>query len=537
MRIISKKTVVLAALAAGTVIGQSTAVAATPPPVNPLPTVEQVRELTKGKNRTPPPINPLPTKEELDLLKKGEPLPGDAKRDSALSPHAPTLLQDLPPQDVYFANCAEVKNQGKAPLGKDQPGYRITLDPDGDGLACEDREGGDAPQAQGQAPIQPQAAPAPAPVQPQPPAPAAAPAAAAAPSPAPAPAPAPNPEPPIQPQAAPAPAPAAPVPAPQQEQPKVEAQPAPKPVEQPQQTVEAKPVEQQPQQTITVTEKPSTPVTVVQQPKPEEPTVTIVDQDKPTSTDSPKQSAEDIDNEARKALADTLKNKDTGISDVENTMKTIVEKHPSSTIDLLDEIRIVMKQPYDEKTKLDYINTLVDNKGETASRVIANNGHHATKEDGDTQRFDGTPSLKPQRFDGTGNMNKIDAMRDYSQRLFDAFKGLEKDKDGGVKTSEVRKLVRDALKDKKTTDNSNFDYATPHEKDALSLIVDVLASANGKDQETRLNSILSRLNIHPDDKANKNKKTQLVVEEIVKQLEKVKGAYTPGDGGYTFNDK
>lgn len=296
-------------------------------------------------------------------------------------------------------------------------------------------------------------------------------------------------------------------------------------------------MEQQPQQTITVTEKPSTPVTVVQQPKPEEPTVTIVDQDKPTSTDSPKQSAEDIDNEARKALADTLKNKDTGISDVENTMKTIVEKHPSSTIDLLDEIRIVMKQPYDEKTKLDYINTLVSNKGETASRVIANNGHHATKEDGDTQRFDGTPSLKPQRFDGTGNMNKIDAMRDYSQRLFDAFKGLEKDKDGGVKTSEVRKLVRDALKDKKTTDNSNFDYVTPHEKDALSLIVDVLASANGKDQETRLNSILSRLNIHPDDKANKNKKTQLVVEEIVKQLEKVKGAYTPGDGGYTFNDK
>ena len=196
-----------------------------------------------------------------------------------------------------------------------------------------------------------------------------------------------------------------------------------------------------------------------------------------------------------------------------------------------------MKQPYDEKTKLDYINTLVSNKGETASRVIANNGHHATKEDGDTQRFDGTPSLKPQRFDGTGNMNKIDAMRDYSQRLFDAFKGLEKDKDGGVKTSEVRKLVRDALKDKKTTDNSNFDYATPHEKDALSLIVDVLASANGKDQETRLNSILSRLNIHPEDKANKNKKTQLVVEEIVKQLEKVKGAYTPGDGGYTFNDK
>lgn len=38
---------------------------------------------------------------------------------------------------VVFANCSEVRDAGKAPLGKDQPGYRLGLDSDGDGVACE----------------------------------------------------------------------------------------------------------------------------------------------------------------------------------------------------------------------------------------------------------------------------------------------------------------------------------------------------------------------------------------------------------------
>lgn len=38
---------------------------------------------------------------------------------------------------VTYANCAEVKAAGKAPLHKGDPGYSSKLDRDGDGLACE----------------------------------------------------------------------------------------------------------------------------------------------------------------------------------------------------------------------------------------------------------------------------------------------------------------------------------------------------------------------------------------------------------------
>ncbi|WP_242238019.1 excalibur calcium-binding domain-containing protein [Bacillus cereus group sp. BfR-BA-01316] len=39
--------------------------------------------------------------------------------------------------NTYFKNCTEVKNAGKAPLYRDQPGYSSKLDRDGDGVACE----------------------------------------------------------------------------------------------------------------------------------------------------------------------------------------------------------------------------------------------------------------------------------------------------------------------------------------------------------------------------------------------------------------
>lgn len=42
-----------------------------------------------------------------------------------------------PTPEPLFANCSEVRDAGKAPLGKDQPGYRLGLDTDGDGVACE----------------------------------------------------------------------------------------------------------------------------------------------------------------------------------------------------------------------------------------------------------------------------------------------------------------------------------------------------------------------------------------------------------------
>lgn len=38
---------------------------------------------------------------------------------------------------VSYANCTEVRNAGKAPLRRGQPGYSTSLDRDGDGIACD----------------------------------------------------------------------------------------------------------------------------------------------------------------------------------------------------------------------------------------------------------------------------------------------------------------------------------------------------------------------------------------------------------------
>ena len=44
-------------------------------------------------------------------------------------------------QGVQYAGCNEVRALGKAPLYAGQPGYRIEMDGDGDGVACEPYRG------------------------------------------------------------------------------------------------------------------------------------------------------------------------------------------------------------------------------------------------------------------------------------------------------------------------------------------------------------------------------------------------------------
>ena len=41
------------------------------------------------------------------------------------------------PADVHYSGCNEVRALGKAPLYSNQPGYRVEMDGDGDGIACE----------------------------------------------------------------------------------------------------------------------------------------------------------------------------------------------------------------------------------------------------------------------------------------------------------------------------------------------------------------------------------------------------------------
>lgn len=60
--------------------------------------------------------------------------------------HDGTACQDIGPQpvvtgpastDIYYASCSVVRNVGKAPLFRGQPGYRSELDRDNNGVACQ----------------------------------------------------------------------------------------------------------------------------------------------------------------------------------------------------------------------------------------------------------------------------------------------------------------------------------------------------------------------------------------------------------------
>jgi len=59
----------------------------------------------------------------------------------AASEHIPEPVspEPAPPelQEVYYANCAAVQAAGAAPIHTDDPGYRLGLDRDGDGIGCE----------------------------------------------------------------------------------------------------------------------------------------------------------------------------------------------------------------------------------------------------------------------------------------------------------------------------------------------------------------------------------------------------------------
>ncbi|XID96273.1 excalibur calcium-binding domain-containing protein [Paenibacillaceae bacterium WGS1546] len=52
---------------------------------------------------------------------------------------SPKPNENRPPteEEVYYPNCAAVREAGKAPLHAGEPGYSKKLDRDGDGIACE----------------------------------------------------------------------------------------------------------------------------------------------------------------------------------------------------------------------------------------------------------------------------------------------------------------------------------------------------------------------------------------------------------------
>lgn len=73
-----------------------------------------------------------------------EALDGEWAARAADHPTAPVSAQGgtTPADTVYYAGCNEVRAAGKAPLHAGQPGYRVEMDGDSDGVACEPYRGG-----------------------------------------------------------------------------------------------------------------------------------------------------------------------------------------------------------------------------------------------------------------------------------------------------------------------------------------------------------------------------------------------------------
>ncbi|GLZ32941.1 hypothetical protein Lesp02_51290 [Lentzea sp. NBRC 105346] len=52
-------------------------------------------------------------------------------------PPAPPKPTTTTPRPVFFLTCDEARRAGAAPIRSDQPGYRLQLDPNRNGIACE----------------------------------------------------------------------------------------------------------------------------------------------------------------------------------------------------------------------------------------------------------------------------------------------------------------------------------------------------------------------------------------------------------------
>jgi hypothetical protein len=90
-----------------------------------------------------PPVEPA-AKATIPLLEL-PPSKAEAEADSAwlagttaiAPPEAGATAGRSVERSVFYSGCSEVRAAGKAPLYAGQPGYRVGMDGDGDGVACE----------------------------------------------------------------------------------------------------------------------------------------------------------------------------------------------------------------------------------------------------------------------------------------------------------------------------------------------------------------------------------------------------------------
>ena len=78
------------------------------------------------------PIPPSP--EETPAVEDSE---WTSRGDEQLAPVPTPAARAKVESSVYYRGCNEVRAQGRAPLYAGEPGYRVEMDGDGDGVACE----------------------------------------------------------------------------------------------------------------------------------------------------------------------------------------------------------------------------------------------------------------------------------------------------------------------------------------------------------------------------------------------------------------
>ena len=92
--------------------------------------------LTVGACTITPTPTPTPTPES-EAAPAPAPAPESESQSEENSEEAEAPADESSP--VYYSNCTEAWNAGAAPIYRGEPGYRIDLDRDKDGIACEKR--------------------------------------------------------------------------------------------------------------------------------------------------------------------------------------------------------------------------------------------------------------------------------------------------------------------------------------------------------------------------------------------------------------
>jgi LPXTG-motif cell wall-anchored protein len=86
---------------------------------------------------TPPPTTQPPTTQPPGTPPATSKPPVTTPPATPTPPAPPETTDAPPPAPPLYEDCADVRAAGKAPLGRGQAGYRVELDSDRDGVACE----------------------------------------------------------------------------------------------------------------------------------------------------------------------------------------------------------------------------------------------------------------------------------------------------------------------------------------------------------------------------------------------------------------